>query len=64
MKAKAKLSSAQIKALATHLGGKPLTRKTQFPKTPAKSLAPVGPGMDAEDKLDGGIDEATEDKKY
>ena len=57
MKPKAKLSSAQIKALASHLDGKPMTRKMS---APAKSVKPVGPGMDAEDLLDGGADEDKE----
>lgn len=55
-----KLSSAQIKALSTHLGGKPMGRKTSFPPMKPTKLAPTAPGMDAEDMLDGGADEATE----
>lgn len=51
---KPKLSTAQIKALSTHLGGKPITRKTTMP--PMKAA----PAMDAEDLIDGGADEATE----
>lgn len=46
MKPKAKLSSVQIKALAKHLGGKPMTRKMpMLAKEPAK-LMPMAPGMD------------------
>lgn len=53
MKAPAKkMTPAQAKLLATHLGGKPMTRKSKFP-------APKKP-MDAEDVIDGGADEATE----
>lgn len=58
-----KLSTAQIKALATHLGGKPMTRKMTMPPMKAASsklMAPTVPGMDAEDMMDGGADEATE----
>lgn len=60
--AKQKLSAAQIKALATHLGGKPMTRKTVVPPLKAfpSKLQPSAPGMDAEDLIDGGADEATE----
>jgi hypothetical protein len=59
----AKLSSAQIKALTSHLGGKPMTRKTQMPPLKAMNkLAPKAPGVDAEDLIDGGADEATEKK--
>lgn len=55
-----KLSSAQIKALSTHLGGKPITRKTAMPPMKASKLTPTAPGMDAEDLIDGGADEDTE----
>jgi hypothetical protein len=57
---KPKLSPAQIKALSSHLGGKPMGR----PMPPMKSAMPsmTPPGMDAEDLIDGGADEATEKK--
>jgi hypothetical protein len=57
-----KVNAAMAKALATHLGGKPMTRKTTMPsmKQPKPSLTPTMPGMDPEDMLDGGADEATE----
>jgi hypothetical protein len=57
-----KLSAAQIKALSSHLGGKPMTRTMVMPKLkPAASkLTPTAPGMDAEDMIDGGSDEDKE----
>ena len=57
-----KLSAAQIKALSSHLGGKPMTRKTVMPplKSAPSKLMPVAPGMDAEDLVDGGADEDKE----
>lgn len=60
--AKAKLSAAQIKALASHLGGKPMSRKTVMPPMKKALNGPktVPPGMDPEDLMDGGADEATE----
>jgi hypothetical protein len=54
----AKLTSAQVKALSEHLGGKPMAAKMPPLKTAGKKI-------DAEDLADGGIDEASEDiKKY